>query len=277
MAEFGENLRRIREEKGITQQTMADHLYVTRQAVSRWEGGSRYPDLMTAKKMSRYLGVSMDELVSDDDMQEAVEKTVILETPVAQKVQLVLMTLAFMGFTTMLVIEISYLLSNLINKMVYFDSYGIPLRNIMLLLVLGYGIFHAVGDKLNPRVASVLSVPYFGTGALANLATVLGDYNYSMLEIVWGIFLNVVPGILIPLFFEGRILHNPMLIYIMLALGSLSNIPYYISMFTEDYPVEMYVMLLIVNTLSLIAHTLIIGLLAYMVFALHRKRKQATL
>lgn len=56
MAEFGENLRRIREEKGITQQTMADHLYVTRQAVSRWEGGSRYPDLMTAKKASRYLG-----------------------------------------------------------------------------------------------------------------------------------------------------------------------------------------------------------------------------
>ena len=39
MAEFGENLKRIREEKGMTQQTLADYLYVTRQAVSRWEGG----------------------------------------------------------------------------------------------------------------------------------------------------------------------------------------------------------------------------------------------
>lgn len=39
MAEFGENLKRVREEKGITQQTLADYLYVTRQAVSRWEGG----------------------------------------------------------------------------------------------------------------------------------------------------------------------------------------------------------------------------------------------
>ena len=38
MAEFGENLKRVREEKGITQQTLADYLYVTRQAVSRWEG-----------------------------------------------------------------------------------------------------------------------------------------------------------------------------------------------------------------------------------------------
>ena len=55
MAEFGENLKNVREQKGYTQQTLADHLYVTRQAVSRWEGGSRYPDLMTAKKMAQFL------------------------------------------------------------------------------------------------------------------------------------------------------------------------------------------------------------------------------
>ena len=69
MAEFGENLKRVREEKGMTQQTMADQLYVTRQTVSRWEGGSRYPDLMTAKKMAQYLEVSLDDLLSDDDMK----------------------------------------------------------------------------------------------------------------------------------------------------------------------------------------------------------------
>ena len=60
MAEFGENLKRVREKKGITQQTLADSLYVTRQAVSRWEGGSRYPDIMTAKKMAQFLEVSLD-------------------------------------------------------------------------------------------------------------------------------------------------------------------------------------------------------------------------
>lgn len=39
MAEFGEKLKQKREEKGMTQQAVAEKLYVTRQAVSRWENG----------------------------------------------------------------------------------------------------------------------------------------------------------------------------------------------------------------------------------------------
>lgn len=39
MAEFGEQLKRAREAKGMTQQTLAEKVYVTRQTVSRWESG----------------------------------------------------------------------------------------------------------------------------------------------------------------------------------------------------------------------------------------------
>ena len=97
MAEFGENLKRIREEKGLTQQTLADNLYVTRQAVSRWEGGSRYPDLMTAKKMAQFLEVTLDELLTDDDMQLYVERNAILDNTFSKKIQIMLMSLAFMS------------------------------------------------------------------------------------------------------------------------------------------------------------------------------------
>ena len=47
MVEFGEQLRRAREKTGLTQQTLAEKLYVTRQTVSHWECGDRYPDLLT--------------------------------------------------------------------------------------------------------------------------------------------------------------------------------------------------------------------------------------
>lgn len=39
MVEFGEKIKQLREEKGMTQQKLAEKLYVTRQAVSRWECG----------------------------------------------------------------------------------------------------------------------------------------------------------------------------------------------------------------------------------------------
>ena len=57
MAEFGENLKNVREQKGYTQQTLADHLYVTRQAVSRWQRKCDYRKSYR-KKRTDYLIVS---------------------------------------------------------------------------------------------------------------------------------------------------------------------------------------------------------------------------
>lgn len=61
--EFGEQLRKAREDKGMTQQNLADKIFVTRQSVSRWERGERYPDLLMIKKISGILGISIDELL----------------------------------------------------------------------------------------------------------------------------------------------------------------------------------------------------------------------
>lgn len=69
MSSFGENLKKIREEKNMTQQNLADKLYVTRQAISRWECGARYPDLITAKKLSHILDVSVDLLLQEEDIE----------------------------------------------------------------------------------------------------------------------------------------------------------------------------------------------------------------
>lgn len=55
MVEFGEQLKRAREDKGLTQQSLAEKLYVTRQSVSHWECGDRFPDLPTTKKISEII------------------------------------------------------------------------------------------------------------------------------------------------------------------------------------------------------------------------------
>ena len=85
MVEFGEQLRKAREEKGMTQQTLAEQLFVTRQAVSKWECGERYPDLPTTKKISEALDVSLDDLLSGKDMNKVVERNSIIDSNLAEK------------------------------------------------------------------------------------------------------------------------------------------------------------------------------------------------
>ena len=60
--DFGEKIKELREAKGMTQQNLADLLFVTRQTVSRWEGGSRYPDLVTAKNLADILETTIDQV-----------------------------------------------------------------------------------------------------------------------------------------------------------------------------------------------------------------------
>ena len=55
---LSDNIKKFREEKNLTQQQLADKLYVSRQTVCRWETGSRCPDLLTVKKLALELGVS---------------------------------------------------------------------------------------------------------------------------------------------------------------------------------------------------------------------------
>ena len=67
---LSDNIKKLREEQNLTQQQLADKLYVSRQTVCRWENGSRCPDLITAKKLVLVLNVSMDDLISDEDVND---------------------------------------------------------------------------------------------------------------------------------------------------------------------------------------------------------------
>lgn len=84
---FGEKVKQRREEKGLTQQALAEKLYVTRQAVSRWECGARQPDLLTAKKLSKILEISLDELLSGEKFREDIEREPVSVRPVEHMIQ----------------------------------------------------------------------------------------------------------------------------------------------------------------------------------------------
>ena len=71
---LGEMIRAKRDERDMTQQELADILHVTRQTVSRWESGSRCPDLILSKKIADVFGISLDELLSNSDVDSYVPR-----------------------------------------------------------------------------------------------------------------------------------------------------------------------------------------------------------
>ena len=64
--EFGKKLVKMRKEKGMSQSELAEELGVSRQVVSRWEGGTSFPSTENLKCISALYGVSLDDLLCEE-------------------------------------------------------------------------------------------------------------------------------------------------------------------------------------------------------------------
>ena len=60
---IGTNIKRLRQNKGVTQEQLGAVLGISSQAVSKWENESALPDIMTLPKLADYFGISIDELM----------------------------------------------------------------------------------------------------------------------------------------------------------------------------------------------------------------------
>ncbi len=72
--EFHEKLQELRKSRGLTQEELADALYVSRTAISKWESGRGYPSIDSLKEISHYFSVSIDDLLSTDKLLSIAEK-----------------------------------------------------------------------------------------------------------------------------------------------------------------------------------------------------------
>lgn len=68
--ELGNNIRKLRHRDKRTQESLADALGVTSQAVSRWESGGSCPDMNLIPSIANYFGVSIDELFGYNNARE---------------------------------------------------------------------------------------------------------------------------------------------------------------------------------------------------------------
>ena len=72
--EFNEKLQELRKNKGLTQEELAEALYVSRTAISKWESGRGYPSIDSLKEIAKYFSVTIDELLSSDEVLSIAEE-----------------------------------------------------------------------------------------------------------------------------------------------------------------------------------------------------------
>ena len=72
--EFQEKLQELRKQKGLTQEELAEALYVSRTAISKWESGRGYPNIDSLKTISKFFSVTIDELLSGEEVLTIAEE-----------------------------------------------------------------------------------------------------------------------------------------------------------------------------------------------------------
>ena len=71
---FGEKLKKLRTDNGLTQDELAEKTYVTRTAISKWESDRGYPNIDSLKAISKFFSVSIDDLLSSDEVLTIAEE-----------------------------------------------------------------------------------------------------------------------------------------------------------------------------------------------------------
>ena len=181
-----------RKKKGITQQEVADTLYITRQSLSNWENGKNFPDVPMLVELSKYYDFSLDIIKGDAQLMNQVQKDYeLINTKKANKkysVLLVILT-ALIVLTSVVLIPLvsnskillkSFTLFDLLlcivlihtavkfSKIVYQYYEGIPNSPLWVPKVFGYGIsinpYNKFGKIITIALLVILDLFFIGVG-----------------------------------------------------------------------------------------------------------------
>ena len=73
--EFNEKLQKLRKDQSLTQEELAEKLFVSRTAISKWESGRGYPGIDSLKVIAKYFHITIDELIGNEEIISLAEQS----------------------------------------------------------------------------------------------------------------------------------------------------------------------------------------------------------
>lgn len=259
----------------MTQQSLAEQLYVTRQSVSRWECGDRYPDLLTTKKISQILEVSLDDLLSGKEMEKVVERNPVIENKVANNIMIVLY--AFIVFSFILTLVDIFIRLPLHTEANNYSNIQIMAVNILgcaiQIVVFIYGLVHAIRGTLSPKKMGIVIAIYFTSICITSTDSIARGATWQMILLA---ILLIIPHLVGTVsswlyFISGK---NNNILPTLISIASLFGIvKAIISIFEMVLYAEAFVSM--GTTLGLLFRLSIYVLILYQTYVLWKKRKNA--
>ena len=149
--EFGEQIKQLRNEAGMTQEQFAENLHVTRQAVSNWENDRNLPDLEMLLQMSSTFDVSLDQLIKGG---ENMTQKLINDTSETRRAKMNMITVVSGSFL-MFIGLLCFIIKGL--SVEYVDETGLLHENFFLVgigyLFLLCGVIVIVGSVVHYLIA----------------------------------------------------------------------------------------------------------------------------
>ena len=76
---FGDYLKNLRTERGLSQQRLAEMMYVNRSSIARWESGSRLPDAVMIARLANVLNTDVKELLEASETDEEIPNIIVVD------------------------------------------------------------------------------------------------------------------------------------------------------------------------------------------------------
>ncbi|MCH5163207.1 MAG: helix-turn-helix transcriptional regulator [Clostridiales bacterium] len=161
---FGEKLKKLRHDNDLTQEQFAEKIFVTRTAVSKWETDNGYPSIDSLKEISNLFGVSIDDLISDAD----VENKKLLDDKIAKRFYYI--AIAFWAWTV------------IFTSLTHFLKQ--PLFNIGSIIgVTAYIVCGILSKPKYQRLQARKRVVFYIISRLIMIAVIVGLITYTFVAI----------------------------------------------------------------------------------------------
>lgn len=191
--EFNEKIKELRKQKGLTQEELAEILFVSRTAISKWESGRGYPNIDSLKAIAEFFNITIDELLSSKQLLSIAEQDSMAKTQQIRDLTFGLLDLSFLLLIFIplfgqkdadYIRQVSLLAIESIPiyiKMVYFSVIAFTaVFGIMLLTLQNWdnGIWIKIKSKIS-MLLSILSVLIF----IATLEPYVATFCFVLLII----------------------------------------------------------------------------------------------